>query len=85
MVKLTRIGSPAFRPVAWRSTAGRLPAASWPMTSSGTTIPVLLPLAATVVSNVTLWGSDAICSATSRCWISRCGGNGRVVVASDAV
>jgi hypothetical protein len=32
------------------------------MTSSGTTIPVLLPLAATVVSNVTLAGMDAICS-----------------------
>jgi len=30
------------------------------MTSSGTTIPVLLPLVATVVSNVALLGSAAI-------------------------
>jgi hypothetical protein len=40
------------------------------MTSSGTTIPVLLPLAATVVSNDTLLGWDAICAATS-CWSGR--------------
>jgi hypothetical protein len=37
------------------------------MTSSGTTIPVLLPVAVTVVSNVTPGNSDAICPATSQC------------------
>ena len=36
------------------------------MASSGTTIPVLLPVTATVVSNVTLFGSAAIASSAFR-------------------
>jgi hypothetical protein len=50
------------------------------MTSSGTTIPVLLPPAATVVSNVTLLGFAAIFSAhLSPVGARRQGGKGRYV------
>src|SRR4029077_20213597 len=49
-------------PLTWTSTDGRFPAASCSMASSGTTMPVLLPVTATVVSNVTLSGSAAIAS-----------------------
>src|SRR4051812_23217218 len=75
------MGSPPFRPVAFRtaalmpimcrppitatvlryscplrstSTGGRRPAPSRSITSTGTTMPVVLPLAATVVSNAAL-------------------------------
>ncbi len=49
-------------PLTLTSTGGRCPAASCSVASSGTTIPVLLPVTATVVSNVTLLGSAAIAS-----------------------
>src|SRR5258708_8654788 len=49
-------------PFPLTSTAGRLPAASCSMTSAGTSMPVLLPAAATLVSNVTVLGVDAITS-----------------------
>lgn len=54
-------------PFTMTSTGGRLPAASCSMTSPGTTIPVLLPVAATVASNVTLLGLDAVSSSSFTC------------------
>jgi hypothetical protein len=49
-------------PLTFTSMGGRFPAVSCLMASTGTTIPVLLPVTATVVSNVTLLGSAAIAS-----------------------
>ena len=53
-------------PLTLTSTGGRCPAASCSMASSGTTMPVLLPVTATVVSNITLSGSAAIASPAFR-------------------
>jgi hypothetical protein len=52
------------------------------MASSGTTIPVLLPVTATVVSNVTLLGSAAIASSASRLPDRPCRPGGKAEVPS---
>ena len=51
---------PVFVPVDVDQHGWALSAASCSMASSGTTMPVLLPVTATVVSNITLFG--AVCS-----------------------